>query len=236
MHSARPAHRSFWASTNKWNLRFGPLGPEKRPNRPDSGHLQEKPTWRLRSHQNFGRSPPWNCPDWWTSCWMGTAGERMIMLMLSKVVWETKSWRCCRQLCLDSDKCNFWVIFDFRFSLRPSSWSWRPTKLIRCWIGVYRNAPSCLLSTEPLQWPKKMAISLLGQRYVEYIGYLQCHCSMGEAMEIGSSKFFKSKDLEFWSFLIKIWKFQFWLIKNCSNIEGKIFPCNRVYTNKQNVS
>ena len=115
------------------------------------------------------------CPDWWTSCWMGTAGERMIMLMLSKVVWETKSWRCCRQLCLDSDKCNFWVIFDFRFSLRPSSWSWRPTKLIRCWIGVYRNAPSCLLSTEPLQWPKKMAISLLGQRYVEYIGYLQCH-------------------------------------------------------------
>ena len=176
------------------------------------------------------------CPDWWTSCWMGTAGERMIMLMLSKVVWETKSWRCCRQLCLDSDKCNFWVIFDFRFSLRPSSWSWRPTKLIRCWIGVYRNAPSCLLSTEPLQWPKKMAISLLGQRYVEYIGYLQCHCSMGEAMEIGSSKFFKSKDLEFWSFLIKIWKFQFWLIKNCSNIEGKIFPCNRVYTNKQNVS
>ena len=24
--------------------------------------------------------------------------------------------------------------------------------------------------------------------------------------------------------MIKIWKFQFWLIKNCSNIEGKIFP------------
>merc|ERR1712192_367180 len=21
----------------------------------------------------------------------------------------TKSWRCCRQLCLDSDECNFWV-------------------------------------------------------------------------------------------------------------------------------
>ena len=82
---------------------------------------------------------------------------------------RSKSRRPSRQLCLDSDKCNFWVIFDFRFSLRPSSWSWRPTKLIRCWIGVYRNAPSCLLSTEPLQWPKKMAISLLGQRYVEYI-------------------------------------------------------------------
>merc|ERR1712037_222866 len=27
----------------------------------------------------------------------------------SEVVPGTKSWRCCRQLCLDSDECNFWV-------------------------------------------------------------------------------------------------------------------------------
>ena len=28
---------------------------------------------------------------------------------------------------------------------------------------------------------------------------------------------------EYCSFFIQIWKFQFWLVKNCSNIEGKIF-------------
>jgi len=27
----------------------------------------------------------------------------------AEVVPGTKSWRCCRQLCLDSDECNFWV-------------------------------------------------------------------------------------------------------------------------------
>ena len=32
-----------------------------------------------------------------------------IMNTISKVVRGIKSWRCCRQLCLDSDQCNFWV-------------------------------------------------------------------------------------------------------------------------------
>jgi len=28
----------------------------------------------------------------------------------TEVFWETKSWTCCRQLCLDSAECNFWVL------------------------------------------------------------------------------------------------------------------------------
>ena len=83
-----------------------------------------------------GKFDEWETPEQPLEKRGGTMMMLMCVSIISKVVWETKSWRCCRQLCLDSDKCNFWVIFDFRFSLRPSSWSWRPTKLIRCWIGV----------------------------------------------------------------------------------------------------
>ena len=39
-------------------IKSSPLGPEKRPKRPVSGHQWEKPTWWLRSHQNFGHSTP----------------------------------------------------------------------------------------------------------------------------------------------------------------------------------
>ena len=63
VHSARPEHRSFWVSRQKWNLHFGPLGPEKRPKRPVLGHRREKPNRRLRRHRNFGRFTPWNHPD-----------------------------------------------------------------------------------------------------------------------------------------------------------------------------
>ena len=62
VHSGRPARRSFWVRCKKWNLHFGPLGPEKRPKRPDSGHRREKPNRRLRRHRNFARSTPWNRP------------------------------------------------------------------------------------------------------------------------------------------------------------------------------
>ena len=65
VHLARAQHRSFWVRTQKWTLHFGPLGPEKRPKRPDSGHRREKPNRWLRRHRNFARSTPWNRPDWW---------------------------------------------------------------------------------------------------------------------------------------------------------------------------
>ena len=55
----------YWVRCKKWNLHFGPLGPEKRPKRPDSGHRREKPNRWLRRHRNFARSTPWNRPDWW---------------------------------------------------------------------------------------------------------------------------------------------------------------------------
>merc|ERR1712218_194449 len=63
VHPARPARCSFWVRCKKWTLHFGPLGPEKRPKRPVSGHRREKPNRRLRRHRNFGRFTPWNHPD-----------------------------------------------------------------------------------------------------------------------------------------------------------------------------
>ena len=54
VHSARPVHRSFWVRYQKWTLPFGPLGPEKRPKQPVSGHRREKNNRRLQGHRNFG--------------------------------------------------------------------------------------------------------------------------------------------------------------------------------------
>ena len=45
--------------------------------------------------------------------------------------------------------------------------------------------------------------------------YDMVHFGHANSLHYGSS---------FCSFLIKIWKFQFGLVNNCSNIEGKIFP------------
>ena len=63
VHPAWPARRSFWVSVYKWTDHFGPLGPEKRPKRPVSGHQREKPNQRLRRHRNFGRFTRWNISD-----------------------------------------------------------------------------------------------------------------------------------------------------------------------------
>ena len=63
VHSARLARRRFWVRYQKWVFHFCPLGPEKRPKRPGSGHRREKPNRRLRRHRNFGRFTPWNHPD-----------------------------------------------------------------------------------------------------------------------------------------------------------------------------
>ena len=63
VHPARPARRSFWVRSKKWTLHFGPLGPEKRPKRPVSGHQREKPNQRLRRHRNFSRFTRWNFSD-----------------------------------------------------------------------------------------------------------------------------------------------------------------------------
>ena len=55
--------------------------------------------------------------------------------------------------------------------------------------------------------------------------WFECRqCTMGQAMEIGSSKIFRSKGLVFAQFWSKSEYFQFWLVKDCSNFEAKIFP------------
>ena len=56
VHPARPARRSFWVSGQKCMSHFGPLGPEKQPKRPVSGHRQ------LRQHQNCCPSSHRNFP------------------------------------------------------------------------------------------------------------------------------------------------------------------------------
>ena len=50
--------------SKKWFSHFGPLGPEKRPKRPVSGHRREKPNRRLRRHRNLLRFTRWNFSDW----------------------------------------------------------------------------------------------------------------------------------------------------------------------------
>ena len=46
--------------------------------------------------------------------------QEWFMKILEKVVPGIESWRCCRQLCSDSDNCNFWVGFSIFFFYESS--------------------------------------------------------------------------------------------------------------------